>query len=191
VVPVERGTLASVYGTIRTLGTATQTADRAAALIARLQARLDAVRAASARHPRRKVLVIVGRRLGMLSDLIAVGRDSYLSDIITIAGGANVLDDPSLPAYPRISMETVIRLAPDVIIDAADMGDTPEELARRKIATEALWRGQTLLAARNGAVHAATTEAFTVPGPRVVDVAETLAAWLNAVGGQPGEGGHR
>ena len=37
-----------------------------------------------------------------------------------------------LPEYPRISMETVIRLAPDVIIDAGDMGDTPEERRARQ-----------------------------------------------------------
>lgn len=179
IVTVERGTLASVYSTIREIGTAVGVADRAEALVARLQAQLDRVRTEAARHPRRKVLVIVGRRPGTLSDIVAVGPDSYLNDVITIAGGTNVLGDPALPAYPRISMETVIRLAPDVIVDAADMGDSPEELARGKTATDTLWQRQTLVqAARSGGVHAATTDAFTVPGPRVVDAAEVLAGWL-------------
>lgn len=182
VVTVERGSLASVYSTIRALGEATQATAAAQALVSRVQGRLEAIRAEGARHPRRKVLMIVGRRAGMLSDLVAVGRDSYLNDVIAIAGGTNVLDDATLPAYPRISVETVIRLAPDVIVDTADMGDAVDDLARRRAATEALWRRQTMLAAaRNGGVHAAGGDVFTVPGPRVVDAADTLAGYIRSV----------
>ena len=31
------------------------------------------------------------------------------------------------PEYPRISMETVLRLDPDVIIDTVDMGETDRD----------------------------------------------------------------
>ena len=100
-----------------------------------------------------------------------------------IAGGINVLDDPRLPEYPRISMETVIRLDPDVIVDAGDMGETEAEHRRRQPTTERLWRQQThVRAAQAGAVHAVTSDAFVVPGPRVVEAAETLARWLAAAG---------
>ncbi|HMF60523.1 MAG TPA: hypothetical protein VK595_09130, partial [Vicinamibacterales bacterium] len=74
---------------------------------------------------------------------------------------------------------------PDVIVDAGDMGDTVAEHVRRQTVTESLWRQQTLLtAARRGAVHAVTSDAFVVPGPRVVEAAETLAGWLHAAGGR-------
>jgi iron complex transport system substrate-binding protein len=158
------------------------------------------------------VLIVVSRSAGGLSDLVAVGRGSYLHELVGVAGGVNVLDDPGLPrkldrqipnqrsqvfsprgagqsdtalarrslaSYPRISMETVIRLAPDVIVDAADMGDTVEEHVRRRPVTEALWKRQTsVAAARTGGVHAVTSDAFVVPGPRMVEAAETLAGWL-------------
>jgi iron complex transport system substrate-binding protein len=124
------------------------------------------------------VLIVVSRSAGGLSDLVAVGRGSYLHELVGVAGGVNVLDDPGL-RYPRISMETVIRLAPDVIVDAADMGDTVEEHVRRRPVTEALWKRQTsVAAARTGGVHAVTSDAFVVPGPRMVEAAETLAGWL-------------
>ena len=129
------------------------------------------------------MLVVVSRSAGGLNDLVAVGRGSYLHELIGIAGGVNVLDDPGLPSYPRISMETVIRLAPDVIVDAADMGDTVEEHVRRQRVTEALWQRQTsVAAARTGGVHAVTSDAFVVPGPRMVEAAETLAGWLRDAG---------
>jgi len=178
-ITVDRGTLAGVYSSIRAIGTAAGVSDRAARLVTELESRLAAVqRAAQTRAPR-KVLVVVGRQPGTLGDLIAVGRGSYLHDLVTIAGGTNVLDDPRLPEYPRISMESVIRLDPDVIIDAGDMGDTEAEHRRREPTTLRLWRLQPhVRAAQSGGVHAVTSDAFVVPGPRVVEAAETLARWF-------------
>jgi iron complex transport system substrate-binding protein len=178
-------TLNDVYSMIRALGRAAGVDARAVALVNEIAGRLDRVRAdARARAPR-KVLIIVGRSPGSLSDLVAVGHGSFLDELATLAGGLNVLSDPALPGYPRISMETVIRLDPDVIVDAGDMGDTVAEHVRRQTVTEGLWRQQTLLtAARRGAVHAVTSDAFVVPGPRVVEAAETLAGWLHAAGGR-------
>jgi iron complex transport system substrate-binding protein len=181
-VTVDRGTLASVYSSIRAIGAAAGIRDRAEGLVAELQGRLDAVRAAAAKRSARKVLVIVGRQPGTLTDLIAVGRGSYLHDLVRIAGGVNVLDDPRLPEYPRISMETVIRLSPDLIVDAGDMGETEAEHVRRRPTTEGLWRRQpNVRAAQMNGIHAVTSDAFVVPGPRLVQVAETLSRWIVAI----------
>lgn len=181
-ITVERGSLASVFSSIRIIGGATGIPERASALAATVKARLDRVRAAVAGRRPQRVLLIVGRRPGTLTDLVAVGRSSYLSDLAAIAGGVNVLSDGGLPEYPRISMEAVIRLAPDVIIDAGDMGDTAEERRSRQVATEGLWKRQQLDAARAGRVHAVISDAFVVPGPRVVEATETMARWLHGIG---------
>jgi iron complex transport system substrate-binding protein len=178
-VTVERGRLSGVYSSIRTIATAAGVPDRAGTLIAELESRLQRVRAGVAGRRPQRALLVVGRRAGTLTDLIAVGRESYLTDLLTIAGGVNVLADGGLPEYPRISMETVIRLAPDVIIDAGDMGDALEERRARQITTEALWKRQPLTASRAGRVHAVTSDAFVVPGPRVAEAAETMALWLH------------
>jgi iron complex transport system substrate-binding protein len=178
-VTVEQGGLDRVYSSIRIIGDAAGIPARATALIAEIDGRLDRVTAGvTGRRPQR-VLLIVGRRPGTLTDLVAVGRGSYMSDLAAIAGGVNVLADPGLPQYPRISMETVIRLAPDVIIDAGDMGDTPQDRQARRARTEGLWKQQPLAAARAGRVHAVVSDAFVVPGPRVIEAAETMAAWLH------------
>jgi iron complex transport system substrate-binding protein len=174
-------TLGDVYSMIRALGNATDVPPRAEQLVGEIQARLDRIRAAARARPVRKVLVVVGRSPGSLTDLVAVGRGSFLNELVALAGGVNVLSDPTLPSYPRIAMETVIRLDPDVIVDAGDMGDTVAEHVRRQPITEGLWRQQDAVrAARTGAVHAVTSDAFVVPGPRVVEAAESLAGWLRA-----------
>ena len=181
-VVVERGGLDTVFSSINRIGAAAGVSDRATTLVTTLRARLNRVQRAVADRTPQRVLLIVGRRPGTLTDLVAVGRRSYMSDLVTIAGGVNVLADPGLPEYPRISMETVIRLAPDVVIDAGDMGDTPEQRDARRALTEGLWRRQQVGAARAGRVHPVISDAFVVPGPRVVEVAETMALWLHGVG---------
>lgn len=178
-VTVDRGTLASVFSTTRAIGAATGVADRADALVRNLEQQLARVRQAVAGRPPKRVLIVVGRRSGTLTDLIAAGHGTYLHDLAGIAGGVNVLDDPALPEYPRISLETVIRLKPDVLIDAADMGELIDEARVRQ--TETLWAAQPLVAAVKVRIHGVTSESFVTPGPRVVDVARHLARWLHGV----------
>ena len=180
-ITVERGTLPAVFSSINAIGKAAGTPERAATLVASLETRLDRIRANVSGRAPKKVLIIMGRRAGTLTDVIAVGPRSYLHDLVGIAGGVNVLADSRLE-YPRISMESIIRLDPDVIIDAGDMGDTPDDRERRRAMTEKLWQAQTLVrAARTGHVHAITSDIFVVPGPRVVEAAETMARWLHGV----------
>lgn len=173
---VDRGSLASVFTTIQQIGTAAGVPQRADSLVRSLNGGLEQVRASVHGRTPQKVLIVVGRRAGTLTDIVAVGPGSYLSDIAAIAGGTNVLETVKLE-YPRISMETIIRLAPDVIIDVGEMGETRDTWDKRRAVTEELWQRQTLVkAVRTGRVHVLHDEAFVVPGPRVVGLARTMSA---------------
>ena len=177
---IDTGSLAAVFTTIRAIGSAAGVPDRADRLVADINRRLDRVRSAVAGRAPRRVLIIVGRQTGTLSDIVAVGRGSYLSDIAAIAGGVNALDTTT--QYPRISMETIITVAPDVLIDIGEMGESPADSDHRKGITTGLWQRQTLVkAVRDRSVRVTTDEAFVVPGPRVVDVAELMASWFHDV----------
>ncbi len=176
---VERGTLASVFSSVRRIASAAGEPARGETLVADLERRLAALRAASAGRPRVRALFIIGRRLGSLTDLVAVGPGSYINDVIDIAGGQNVLAIQGQPEYPKISMETVLRLDPDVIVDTVDMGETDAERRQRQPINEKLWAAYPMLTAvKSRRVHAATTDALVVPGPRVVEAAEWVASLL-------------
>jgi len=181
---VDRGSLPSIFSTIRQISAAAAVPERGDALVREIRTSLDRIKSSVAGKPARSVLVIVGRRTGTLTDMIAVGPGSYLHDLIGIGGGENVLGSVKLE-YPQISMETVISLRPDVIIDVGEMGETPADSERRQTLTESLWAKQRLVTAvRTGSVHAVNDEAFVVPGPRVVEVARAMAAWFHGVGTQ-------
>jgi iron complex transport system substrate-binding protein len=88
-----------------------------------------------------------------------------------------------MPAYPRISLETVIRLNPDFILDTATpMGDGGAS-EQNRVAIEALWLEQKeLAAAREHHVRTLGSDAVVVPGPRVVEVVELLFGILHQQG---------
>jgi iron complex transport system substrate-binding protein len=178
-VAVDEGTMASVFGAIRQIAEAAGVPTRGEGLAADIERRLDHVAHTAAAGRRPSVLFIIGRRPGTLADLVAAGPETYLDALIGIAGGRNVLGTDGLPEYPHISMETVLRLEPDVIVDTVDMGDTAAERRARQTLNQRLWAAYPgLRAVQSNRVYADTTDALVVPGPRIVDAAEWLAALI-------------
>jgi iron complex transport system substrate-binding protein len=128
------------------------------------------------------VLLIVGRSPGTLSDLVAVGPNNHLNHLSKIAGATNVLDKPGIPAYPRISLETVLRENPDAIVDLTGMEESDEERVRERSATLALWRQRSELSAvRNNRIYPVSSNVFVVPGPRAAEAADLLFHYFHDV----------
>ena len=173
--------LKGVFSSIRAIGAAAGVSDRAESLVGSIERSFAEIRKSVAGRRPQRVLLIVGRRPGTVTDLVAAGHDSYLSELLSVAGGVNVLSDPALPEYPRISMETVIRLEPDVIIDAGDMEDRPNERQAREAVTLAMWKRQQIAGTRAARVHVVLSDAFVIPGPRMIEAARTMASWLHGV----------
>jgi iron complex transport system substrate-binding protein len=172
---VDGGGLADAYNEIRQIGDAAGAKPQADKLIATMRSRLDQIHAQAAGKTKPRVIFIIGRDPGALANLIAVGRDNFLNELIAVAGGVNVIAAESSQPYPRISLETILRSQPDVLIDMGDMGNGPEERERKTKETLALWDAvPNLSAVTQGRVYCPTSTAFVVPGPRAIDVAEIL-----------------
>jgi iron complex transport system substrate-binding protein len=177
VAEVDNGDLARSLESMRVIGRAAGAPDRAEALVARIRRELDAIRAASTGRPRR-TLFVVGRTPGRLEGIVGAGRGAYLDELIAIAGGANVLAGSAIP-YTRISLETVVRLNPEVLIDMGEMAETTGVTEERKQAVARLWRSQPALAAvRENRVYAVASDIYVVPGPRMVDAAREIARMI-------------
>src|SRR5262249_53239039 len=89
---VARGTIAGAFAMIRQIGAAANVSERAETLVSAMTRQLDGIRAAQRQVVPPRVLFIVGRRPGMLADLVAVGPGTYLDELIAAAGASNVLD---------------------------------------------------------------------------------------------------
>lgn len=102
----------------------------------------------------------------------APGPGSFISDIITLAGGVNVTANAKSP-YAQINAEGVIAANPDVIIlsDAA-YGTTPESVKTRQG-----W--SVIRAVKNDKVFPIDDNLVSRPGPRIVDGLEAAAKLIH------------
>lgn len=183
-VEVPHGTLNDVLTGIQIIARSAGVPDRSAAVVGRIKSSLQNTQMKARTSPSPHVIVIVNRRQGTLTDLTAVGPDNYLNEILEVAGGTNVLAKPGLPRYPHISMETIIRENPNVILDLSSMQDSEAKRQEERPALLSLWRqNQTLRAVRSGRVYFGTSNVLLVPGPRAPQAAEMLFDFLHGNGG--------
>lgn len=123
----------------------------------------DHLRHALMNEPRKKVLLVFG-----ISPLIVAGPESFPDEMLRNAGATNAVTQGS--GYPRIDIEMVKTLDPDVILNAA-MAETGAQGAISKEADG--WRD--IRAVREGNVAEVSDVAALRPGPRIMLGVESLA----------------
>lgn len=161
-----------ILNAITTLGTHCNATVQAGNLVNDLRSRMRSIQQRAAGRPRPSVLVVIDRSLdtGTIEDLFVAGRDDYFESLIAMAGGQNAYHGPAVP-YPVVSIEGIIRMAPDVIIDLAAgwAGDRSEQALTD-------WRHFPQIAAvRHERVYALTADYAAIPGPRFILLLESLA----------------
>ena len=173
-IEVKIGTLTDIYSMIRDIGQAVGLPQNANKIEAGIRSRLDSIRAEARSNSPPTVLIVIGRHPGTLTNLVAAGPGTYLGELLEIAGGKNVLRDKAI-AFPRISLETVLRLNPDVILDASMMSDIGTDERRREALLQEPWLAvRELAAVQQRRVFGITSDSLTAPGPRVVDAVELI-----------------
>jgi iron complex transport system substrate-binding protein len=164
---------------MRIIGQSAGAPEHAARLVADIRRSLDAVRQRTSGRPRRTVLFIVGRSPGRLDGMVAVGKGSFLNGLIEIAGGVNALAGTPL-GYPKISLEGVLAMNPDVIIDMGDMADVPRVTREHQREVAELWGSRpSLKAVKARQLYAVASEIFVVAGPRMAQTAEAFEKMIH------------
>ncbi|HEX8986156.1 MAG TPA: ABC transporter substrate-binding protein, partial [Bryobacteraceae bacterium] len=115
VVEIDDSNLAGIYASIRTIGKASGVPERAEKLCSGMRAALEDLRRKTAPLARRRMLFVVGRTPGRIEDLIAVGRGSFLNELMEVAGGRNIFGD-SPAGYPKVGLEDLLGRNPEVIV---------------------------------------------------------------------------
>jgi iron complex transport system substrate-binding protein len=171
---VKVGSLGEVYSMIRDIGGAIGAPTKADRLNGEIRSHFESFRAETRGKRKPTVLMVVGRTPGLLTNLIGVGPSAYLGELLEIAGGSNILTETAI-AYPHISLETVVRLNPDVILDLSMMGDSASDPVPQEARLQQPWLAHhELSAVRNGLVFGLTSETLVTPGPRVVAAVELI-----------------
>ena len=119
----------------------------------------------------RQVLMLLSDTNDPSRDLYAVGRETFLNELLTIAGGENVLPH-TMAKYPKISKEFIIAKSPEVIIEIGPKSNLSNEgiLVRKK----AWGKYPTLRAVRNDRLYFIGADYILIPGPRLVNILDDL-----------------
>ncbi|HEY2377270.1 MAG TPA: helical backbone metal receptor [Gemmatimonadaceae bacterium] len=136
---------------------------RARTVVDSVTATLDRVRRATDTLPRPTVFLHAWEK-----PLMTIGGGSFLSELVTIAGGRNVYD--SLPApSPVVTLEDVLRRNPDIVLVSP--------LERETLLTSKRWHA--LPAVRAGRVVAYDTNVVERPSVKLGEAAVSLARILH------------
>ena len=100
--------------------------------------------------------------------LMTAGPDSYLSDLITLAGGSNVVNQ-GVSSYPTYSWEALLAADPDVILGPRNMAGALKALAHDY---------PRLRAVKENRVRVLPDDLVSRPGPRIVEAIDAVSAAL-------------
>lgn len=173
--PTER--LEDVFVAIDELGARLACEESAATLKSRMRDELAAVRDAVRGVQRARVLFVVGRRTADApAGVTTVGPNTFINDLLCIAGGENVFGDVDAD-YPDVSLEAIVAAAPDVIIEAQPESEPSDELTADVRQT---WRRlKSLPAVATGRIFVITDDNVLIPSPRMARTARRMAALLH------------
>jgi iron complex transport system substrate-binding protein len=169
VVELDTSTFAGTLAAIEQVGALVGRERAAAALVAGIRARLESVAARVAGAPRPRVLAVVGRE-----PLYVAGPGSHLDELVRLAGGANVAADAGTP-WALVSLEAMLARRPEVILDCSD--NRPDAPRGALAGPWASWPFLPAVAGRR--VFLIDPERLTIPGPRLAEMAETVARFLH------------
>jgi len=160
-------TFEALFSVIHRLGTLTGAEQAAGMLVKSMQGRLDRLNQRLASKGRRPTVFFEVR----YPNLLGAGQQSIVNEVILKAGGINCLSNRK--KLVRINIETLIGYNPDVyVIQSGPMNRNPGDPRDRS-------NFQAIKAVREGRVMFVDEYLFSRPGPRSVDAAEQLAAFLH------------
>jgi ABC-type Fe3+-hydroxamate transport system substrate-binding protein len=167
--------LAGVTTTILSLGARIGREERARQLVAQIEQQLDEVRRRVAPLQRPRTLIVFGRESLALRGIYGSGGYGFVHDMVAAAGGENVFADVKREAV-QVTTELIIARRPDVILELR-AEPLPADAMAKEVAT---WRQlASVPAVRNGRVHIIADPRTVIPGPRVGEGAQLIAAVLH------------
>jgi iron complex transport system substrate-binding protein len=160
--------LDDIYVTMTKLGESAGDAAKGKAAADALKTKLETVARRGTKGRKVRVLIVLddaGRGVA--------GRDNYLDDLLTLAGGVNVIRNNPLP-YPSIDREMLMSYNPEVIFQIL-----PDASPQVRSAAGRVWSGfPQLRAVRNGQVHIMNQWWAQLPTQHVGELGEFF---LNAI----------
>ncbi len=120
----------------------------------------------------KNVLLLLGDSNDPSRDLYAVGKGTFLDELLTLSGGKNILPD-SLSQYPKVSKEFIIKNSPEIIIEAGPKSRLNDQQRQERIQS---WkRFPTIQAVQTESIHFIGADYILIPGPRILNIIDNFS----------------
>lgn len=171
-VVIDHSTINGFLASLDIIGKECLAYDRAAELKKIFLSRMTPVKI----ETEKKVMIVVGRDYFSenIKDVYIAGNDGFYSDLLKIAGSENVYQGEL--SYPKIQVEGIISMNPDIIVDVVTIGN---ECENQKRTLEKSWYSiKDVNAVKNDKVFVVCKDYWSIPGPRFVNIIEELSAMV-------------
>ena len=163
--------LENILRSIQVIADAMQTPKAGKQLADKIKIQIDNYRISLEKTKPHQVLMLLSDTNDPSRDLYAVGRNTFLNELLSIAGGENILPD-TMATYPKISKEFIIAKSPEIIIEIGPTANLSNEgiLNRKKAWTIY----PTINAVKNDRLYFVGANYILIPGPRLVKILDIL-----------------
>ena len=171
ILKVSVNNLENILTSIQVIADSMQVSKRGHQLVDKINAEIEQYRIRLRKLKPRQVLMLLSDTNDPSRDLYAVGRDTFLNELLSIAGGENIPPD-TMATYPKISKEFIIAKSPEIIIEIGPKSNLSSDgiLGRKKT-----WeKYPTLNAVKNNRLYFIGADYILIPGPRLVNILDDL-----------------
>ncbi len=170
--PVKLTTLNSILDSIQKIGQKLDLLDSAKMLRLKLENEINFYKSKLKSQRKKSVLLLLGDSDDPMRDLYAAGRNTFLGELLSLAGGDNIIPE-TLAEYPKVSREYIIHKSPEAIIIAGPMAKLSHEQKKANIKRWAKFT--TVRAVKNNNIHYIGHDYILIPGPRLIKLIDQFA----------------
>ena len=163
--------LGNILTSIQVIADAMQTPKAGKQLADKIKIKIDNYRTSIGKTKPRHVLMLLSDTNDPSRDLYAVGRNTFLDELLSIAGGENILPD-TMATYPKISKEFIIAKSPEIIIEIGPTANLSNEGILNRKKAWAIY--PTINAVKNDRLYFVGADYILIPGPRLVKILDIL-----------------
>lgn len=164
--------LDSILKSILVLGNELGAQESAQALHSRLTQGIEFYQSKVKNKKKKSTLIILADSSDMLKDLFAAGKGTFLDELLTLAGGENILTN-TLSNYPKLTKEFIISRSPEIIIEAIPR---PDFSSKEGNSHKTHWGNYTTIqAVKDNNIHFIIYDFILIPGPRLLQIVDAFA----------------
>lgn len=172
---MNQNSIDEICDSITRLGEVCSARDKAAKLVSNIRADVDLVKSKVRGLKRPKVILCVSRELSehQINSFYVASNNNFYGEMISLAGGENAVSEKKTP-YPQVSLEGLMNINPDVIIDL--VGDKTFYHSKDKIDVDTIFnekylkdqwkRSAKVNAVKNGRIYILQGTVYLRPGAR-------------------------